>query len=419
MAIERVDEFLTVLRRSQILASEQIAEVERELVPHYADAVSLGSYLVEIDWLTAYQLQHLLVDQIDELSYQGYFLLDQLTSDEALSVFKAWDSRKGRHVALKQLPDVLSPVAYPASGWMALTQLSDPSHVKTHEIFTDRNRTFQVMELLEGVRLDRFIQKTGPLSLELACELMRQVVHGLQSAHQLGLYHSQLGPDNLFLINPPFPPQPGLPPRRVTGPPPTLKVLGWSQTRTQRGSETTPPPSAQARDWIEWNALRRADFIAPETIGKPGGGDIRSDIYTLGCSLFYMIIGKSPFPPGDPKQKYKHQRETPTPLLRELRPEVPEELESLVLQMTAKNPLERPQIPLTLVTTLRRLGAIFGGGLGTPSSLLGGRPSIHGGPQRVGPAPGTALNLPRPDTRPAINRPGSQPNLPKPNEGPR
>src|SRR6516162_3231575 len=103
MVIDSVESFLTVLRRVELLAPEQADEVARELGPHYADPQRLGEYLVEIDWLTAYQLRLLLTGRWDDLTVGPYHVLDRLGEGGESEVFKAWDTQRGRLVALKVL----------------------------------------------------------------------------------------------------------------------------------------------------------------------------------------------------------------------------------------------------------------------------------------------------------------------------
>src|SRR5262245_5495820 len=103
MSIDSNDTLLTVLRRTGLFSPEQVEEVLGELVPAYPDPLGLGEYLVEIDWLTAYQLQLLFAGQWNELTIGPYQTLDRLGEGGVSEVFKAWDTVRGRIVALKVL----------------------------------------------------------------------------------------------------------------------------------------------------------------------------------------------------------------------------------------------------------------------------------------------------------------------------
>src|SRR5260370_9546240 len=97
-----------------------------------------------------------------------------------------------------------------------------------------------------------------------------------------------------------------------------------------------------------------ADFVAPEQASAPTLVDTRADIYSLGCTLYFLLTGRPPFGGTTLMQKLLlHQEAAPTPL-RELRPDVPEELEAIVDRLLAKNPSDRFQIPLLVRCPLRR-----------------------------------------------------------------
>src|SRR5690606_24857592 len=97
------------------------------------------------------------------------------------------------------------------------------------------------------------------------------------------------------------------------------------------------------------------DYIAPEQARSPRDADTRSDIYSLGCTMFYMLTGRPPFPGGTPLQKLlSHQGDAP-PSLVELRPDIPPALSAVVSRMLAKQPEQRYQTPADLTTALLKL----------------------------------------------------------------
>src|SRR5262245_65410050 len=94
------------------------------------------------------------------------------------------------------------------------------------------------------------------------------------------------------------------------------------------------------------------DYIAPEQARDPRTADIRSDIYSLGCTLYDLLTGKPPFPDGTVMQKViAHLEQTPRPVT-ELRPEVPAELANIIQKMLAKDPAERYQTPAEVAAAL-------------------------------------------------------------------
>lgn len=418
MAIDSLSTFLDVLRRTQLLSEEQIEDIARELVPYYTEVQALGQYLVEIDWLTAYQLQMILIGRWDELTFGPYQILEQLGEGGVSQVFKAWDTHRGRIVALKVLHQHLAnktdAVRQFQRELQAITKLSHPNIIKTFDAQQDGLECYFAMEFVEGMDLDRYVQQMGPLPIEMACDYGRQVAQGLQHAHQLGLVHRDIKPANLFLLHPPLPPAPGVPLRR--GPDPVVKIIDWGLARCLRDANadgSDPELSTEELEREKGSLVGTADYISPEQAQNPTLVDIRGDIYSLGCSMYYLMTGRPPFEGTSLIQKLIQHQEAPPPSLRASRPEAPEELDVLLQKMMAKSPAERPQIPLLVVTPLRRfcMSLVPAGG---NSSMCGLRPSSSLTLNRPGGvAPGTALNLPRPQTHGTLARPSTSTDLPR------
>jgi eukaryotic-like serine/threonine-protein kinase len=260
------------------------------------------------------------------------------------------------------------------------------------------------------------VRKIGPLPLEMACDYIRQAAQGLQHAHQLGLVHRDVKPANLFLLHPPLPPEPGAPPRRA--PDPVVKIIDWGLARLKPAEGQSAVVVADLE--AEKGALiGTADYIAPEQARDACLADIRADIYSLGCTLFFLLAGRPPFPGRSLMQKLlQHQAATP-PSVRDLRPEVTGELDAVVQKMMAKQAEERYQIPLHVVGALHRFTPDAAGNNGTFLRPLipgvgrsGSSPCIPTG--RSGSSPciptgrsSSSINLP-----PA--RPGSLPHLDAP-----
>jgi serine/threonine-protein kinase len=426
MPVDSVDVLLSVLCRAQIFSPEQAQEIVRELGPLYTDPQQLGEYLVEIEWLTAYQLQLVLTERWDELIVGPYQVLDRLGEGGVSEVFKAWDTVKGRVVALKALrhglaatPDVLRQFQRELE---AITRLSHPNIIKTYDAQELKGASYFAMEFVEGMDLQKFVQQAGPLPVEQACDYARQVAQGLQHAHQVGLVHRDIKPANLFLLNPPLPAPPGAAPRRAGDP--LVKILDWGLARCLRepaaatngeanGHAPAPQQPSPELDAEKGKLIGTADFIAPEQARDATLVDTRADIYSLGCTLYFMLTAQPPFPGASLMKKLLRHQEAAPPSIRELRPDMPEELDQIIQKMLAKQPADRFQIPLLVVAPLRRFCTGGVGRLASGACIF--KPGSSGALRR----PGSTVNMPRP-SRPStvtdLSRPGTSLDLPHPGQ---
>jgi serine/threonine-protein kinase len=373
MSIDNVDTLLQVLRRVELLTPEQVEQVAEQLAPLYEDPRALGQYLVEIDWLTGFQV-HLLFEGLwDELRIGPYYIMDRLGEGGVSEVFKAWDALRGRIVALKVLRQHLASQSDAVRQFQqelqAVTRLNHPNVIKTFDADQLGNLHYFAMEFVEGTDLDQYVQRHGKLEIEEACDYVRQVAQGLQHSHQLGLVHRDIKPANLFLINPPSPlnslAAAGLAPRR--GPDPVVKILDWGLARLQSKPEAPVDPAGVDLGGEQGQLIGTADYIAPEQSEDASLVDIRADIYSLGCTFYFLLTGQPVFPGNSLMQKILQHQRTPPPSVRELRPEVPEEIDNLIRKMLEKQPKDRIQIPLLVAVPLRRYSP------GASGSILGAR----------------------------------------------
>ena len=406
-----------------------------ELAPDYADPFELSEYLVEIDWLTAYQRRLVFEGRWNDLTIGPYQVLDLLGEGGVSEVFKAWDTVRGRVVALKVLrqhltvrPEAVQPAPARAAGGHRLVH---PNIIKTYD--ADRRWTActtSPWSTSRGWTCTAASSESGPLPVEQACDYVRQAAQGLQHAHQLGLVHRDIKPANLFLLNPP----PSRRAPRGTGEgeagrrrgagEPVVKILDWGLARLK-------PPDGEAAELATFDLdaekgllIGTADYIAPEQAQDATLVDARADIYSLGCVLYYLLTGQPPFAGPSLMQKLLQHQEEPPPPVQALRPDVPEELNAVLLRMMAKQPEQRFQIPLLVVAALRRfctgaglagLAGTAGGAAFRPSSSASVlRPSSNGNVPR----PGSAEALSRPGTAPALSRPATAGNLQRPGTNP-
>jgi hypothetical protein len=209
---------------------------------------------------------------------------------------------------------------------------------------------------VDGTDCARLVAESGPLPVPLACELVRQAALGLQYAHECGLVHRDIKPSNLLVT-----PDEG-------GQPPRVKILDLG---------LACPLHGEAAD--EGGLAGTPDFLAPELAHDGRRRDICSDLYSLGCTFYFLLTGRVPYPGGSWTEKLlAHQLDAATPV-RELRPEVPPEVEAVVARLMAKEPAARYPTPRELSRHLQDLLAGAGwdvGDWGGPSALTATRPSF-------------------------------------------
>jgi tRNA A-37 threonylcarbamoyl transferase component Bud32 len=201
---------------------------------------------------------------------------------------------------------------------------------------------YLMMEYVDGATLQRLVDEHGPLPVAQACDFIRQAAEGLQHAHEQALVHRDIKPSNLM----------------VTGATPQaaglVKILDLGVARLLRPMGVLPGESLSTL--TQGGAvIGTADYIAPEQLEDPHGADIRADLYSLGCTFYYLLTGRVPFPGGTLISKLDKQRwQTAEPVVS-LREEVPQAVASVVQKLMAKRPADRFQSPGELARVLRAL----------------------------------------------------------------
>jgi serine/threonine protein kinase/WD40 repeat protein len=328
--------FADTLRSSRALDAGQLDEVTA-LAARIPAAGPLAQELCRRGVLTAFQAERVL--QGRGLMLDQYLLLDKLGEGGMGEVFKARHLRMKRLVAVKVIrPECLTgPKAVQRFNReiQAAAQLLHPNIVVAYDAGEDKNLHYFVMEFVEGIDLGKLVKDLGPLPAGLACEYVRQAALGLQHAHEKGLVHRDIKPHNLLLTQAPGSPQGGV-----------VKVLdmGLARIRETEADEATLTQ--------EGMVMGTPDFIAPEQATDSRAVDIRADVYSLGCSLYFLLTGDVPFPGGTVFAKlYKHRHEEPIPL-EQARPEVSSAIAAVCRRMMAKEPADRYRTPADAAAAL-------------------------------------------------------------------
>jgi serine/threonine-protein kinase len=343
-----VGSLIDELHRARILDPAQEAALTHAMRARFASPKALVQHLIESGWLTTYQVGQLAERRGGELRLGEYVLREALGEGGMGQVFKARKFGTPQDVALKiVLPELTSDrEALQQFQWeiRALAQMSHPNIIKTYDAGQDGDRHFFTMEYVEGIDLYQLMRRFGPLPLERAVDYVRQAALGLEHAHEHCLIHRDIKPANLFLT---FPPgeaaaEGGKLPEAV------VKVLDWGLAglRLPKGRQ-----AAVIRSPREEN-VGTADYISPEQATNSTGADIRTDIYSLGCTLYHLLAGAPPFPGKSVMQKLlKHQKEEPLPI-QVPRPDVPDHIAQVIHKMMAKRPEDRYPAPAVVAVAL-------------------------------------------------------------------
>ncbi|MCH8921680.1 MAG: serine/threonine protein kinase [Planctomycetes bacterium] len=204
-------------------------------------------------------------------------------------------------------------------------QVSDPHLVSVLAAGLDGPPYYLVMPWLSGRSLDA---RPGSMSVGLALWTARQVSEALDALYRSGWMHADVKPANIIVS----------PEGHAT-----LIDLGFARRRDEAGSLVDRP------------LLGTVAYIAPEMVTSTLGADIRSDIYSLGATLYELLTGQPPFAGNDLAELISQHRQTAPTDIRELVRGIPDEAAELVAKMLAKEPLRRPQTPRELVDQLVRL----------------------------------------------------------------
>jgi len=215
-------------------------------------------------------------------------------------------------------------------------RLDHENIARVHYVGEDRGLHFIVFEFIEGVNIRALVERKGRLPLTEAVSYTLQVAEALAHAASRDVVHRDIKPSNVLIM-----------------PDGHVKLIDMGLARLRR-------IAAEADLTASGVTLGTFDYISPEQARDPRDADVRSDIYSLGCTFFYMLAGRPPFPEGTVLQKLlQHQGDRP-PDVREFRPELPEEVDRVLRKMLAKDPRHRYRTPDELVEDLFSLAEQVG-----------------------------------------------------------
>ncbi len=315
---------------------EALAEAERP-----KDGEQLARLLVKQKWLTSYQAQQIYAAKGKSLVLGNYLILDKLGQGGMGMVLKAEHRRMKRLVALK----VLSPTVVKTKELLARFQrevqaaarLEHPNIVASYDADEANGTHFFVMQYVDGDDLSSTIKKTGPLPFEQAVNCVLQAARGLEFAHQQGVIHRDIKPANLLLDS--------------KG---TVKILDMGLARIE--GET----GAQAELTSTGAVMGTVDYMAPEQALSTKTADARSDIYSLGVTLWYLLNAKPLYDGDSLMARLIAHREFAVPQLMIGSPGLANPgllgaLNAVFQKMVAKKPAERYQSMTEVIAALEGL----------------------------------------------------------------
>jgi serine/threonine protein kinase len=331
------DELLELVRKSGVLDEKKLDAYLDKLrasgsMP--SQPSKLAGFLVQDGMLTNFQAEQLVLGKWRRFHIGKYKVLERLGSGGMGSVFLCEHKLMRRRVAVKVLPTAKAEDPSSLERFYrearAVAALDHPNIVRAYDIDQDDNLHFLVMEYVDGASLQEIGKKIGPLDITRACQYMYQSAKGLQHAHETaGLVHRDIKPGNILVD-------------RIG----VVKILDMGLARFFHDEE-----DILTKKYDE-NVLGTADYLAPEQAIDSHGVDIRADVYSLGATFYFCLTGKTPFSEGTVAQKLIwHQTRQPKPI-RNIRPEVPEEVIAIVEKMMAKEPGQRYQTPREVMEAL-------------------------------------------------------------------
>ncbi len=328
MARVKVKDFIELVKRGDLVDKDRLAQAVADSKEQHGGELpeleTLADEFIEAGLVTRWHC-----DKLFERKYKGFFLgkyklLGLLGTGGMSSVYLAEHVLMQRRVAIKVLPkSKVGDSSYLARFHLeakAAAALDHPNIVRAYDVDNEGNTHYLVMEYVEGCDLQNTAKQNGPLDYEDAASHICQAALGLQHAHDAGLIHRDIKPANLLLDEQN-----------------KVKLLDMGLARFDTGDEASLT-IAHAE-----NVLGTADYLAPEQALNSHQVDCRADVYSLGCTFYYLLTGHPPFPEGTLAQRIaKHQTEMPEAIQKD-RPDCPSDLARICFKMMAKKPDERFQ----------------------------------------------------------------------------
>jgi serine/threonine protein kinase len=322
-----VDEFLDLVRKSGVADEKKLdaylSKVRAELPP---ETTKVAGLLVHHGILTNFQAENILAGKWRRFSIGKYKVLERLGSGGFAQVYLCEHKLMRRRVAVKVLPVAKTKDSSALERFYrearAVAALDHPNIVHAYDIDQDEDLHFLVMEYVDGANLQEIVKRSGPLSVARACNYIWQAALALQHAHEHGLVHRDIKPGNILVDR--------------TG---VVKVLDMGLALFFHEEDE------QLTKKHDDGTLGTADYLSPEQAMDSHDVDIRTDIYSLGVTFYFLLTGRAPFEGMPVAQKLLAQQMKQPKPVSDYRKDVPASLAALLEKMMAKKAEHRPKVP--------------------------------------------------------------------------
>ena len=329
------EEFIQAITLSGLMTPEAMQSVQHNTSAESARDLAVA--LVAQGKLTHYQAAALLERRKDPLVLDRYVVLERLGAGGMGEVFKALHRPMERIVALKMPPptwvDSPEKVKRFQREVRAAAKLTHPNIVTAYDACESGGVHFLVMELVDGKDLHNLVKSDGPLPVSKAVNYVVQAATGLEHAHACDIVHRDIKPSNLLLDK--------------KG---TVKVLDLGLARFESHAITEMASQELTEAGMPMGTVA---FMSPEQALDAKHADHRSDIYSLGCTLYFLLTGRPPYRQDTPVKTLVAHREQAIPTLRARRKEVPATLDAIYHKMVAKRPEDRYQSIAEVIEALK------------------------------------------------------------------
>jgi serine/threonine protein kinase len=271
----------------------------------------------------------------------GHFQLEEFVGGGGMgAVFRATDMMLSRTVAVKVLSreqtDDETLLRFQKEAQNA-AKLDHERIARVYYVNEDKGWHYIVFEYIDGVNVRDLVEQQGPLSIDEAIYYVLQVTEALRHAARRDVVHRDIKPSNILVM--------------ADG---RVKLVDMGLARSHQLD------SSQADLTQSGVTLGTFDYISPEQAREPRNADVRSDIYSLGCTLYFVLTGRPPFPEGTVLQKLLSHSSDPPPDPRLFRPDIPDDVCRILMKMLAKLPTQRYQTPDELIADLLRIADRLG-----------------------------------------------------------